>query len=167
MHNLQGSTLFNIYNEYKKLGLDCTDLISEPESQEYAASSFCLNGKKIKYRCAKITPKKVGQFVTFWKRTSPTSDIKPYDFSDKFDFLVITTMHNTEVGQFIFPKSVLLQQHILSSLNNEGKRGFRIYPPWDIPLNNQALKTQKWQIPYFIYFNEQTSSKKFIDHLSV
>lgn len=40
----------------------------ETESKEYKACNFYLNDLKIVCRNAKITPKKVGQFVTFWKR---------------------------------------------------------------------------------------------------
>nr|WP_309046261.1 MepB family protein [Elizabethkingia miricola] len=39
---------------------------------------------------------------------------------------------------------------MLTSHSREGKRGFRIYPAWDISLNKQAEKTQQWQSEYFI-----------------
>ena len=26
----------------------------------------------------------------------------------------------------------------------------RVYPSWDNPDSKQALKTQKWQLPYFV-----------------
>ena len=38
------------------------------ESTEYNACSYTVNGQKIIERTAKITPKKIGQFVTCWKR---------------------------------------------------------------------------------------------------
>ena len=41
----------------------CTNLIQETESQEYGACEFLLNGKSIRFRVAKITPTKIGQFV--------------------------------------------------------------------------------------------------------
>ena len=50
-----------------------------------------------------------------------------------------------------FPKKILYEQGILSDKNNEGKRGFRVYPPWDeITTNNQAKDTQTWQLKYFL-----------------
>ncbi len=55
-----------------------------------------------------------------------------------------------QLGQFIFPKSVLCQQGILTVNDKEGKRGFRVYPPWDNTINKQAIKTQKWQLNYFL-----------------
>lgn len=26
----------------------------------------------------------------------------------------------------------------------------RVYPGWDSPSSEQAMKTQKWQLPYFV-----------------
>jgi hypothetical protein len=49
-------------------GLTCTELISDKENAEYAGCSFMFNKISIKYRSAKITPTKVGLFVTLWKR---------------------------------------------------------------------------------------------------
>jgi hypothetical protein len=53
-------------------------------------------------------------------------------------------------GQFIFPKSVLADNEILTRNGKEGKRGIRVYPPWDITTNKQADKTQSWQTKYFL-----------------
>jgi hypothetical protein len=53
---------------YDRRALDVSDLITETESKEYAACRFKLTGLHIISRNSKITPKKVGQFVTFWKR---------------------------------------------------------------------------------------------------
>nr|WP_315117414.1 MepB family protein [uncultured Clostridium sp.] len=40
----------------------------------------------------------------------------------------------------------------------------RVYPIWDTPSSNQAIKTQKWQLPYFI---DLSDSEKFpIDKLT-
>ena len=45
---------------YKSLEFEITDFNQEEESQAYFACQFLLNSKKIIYRNAKITPKKVG-----------------------------------------------------------------------------------------------------------
>ena len=37
-----------------------------------------------------------------------------------------------------------------STKQRDGKRGFRVYPPWDEASNNQAKKTQEWQLNYFL-----------------
>ncbi len=57
--------------------------------------------------------------------------------------------HSTHSGQFIFPKSILLVKGILSDGEKDGKRGFRVYPPWDKAVNKQAKQTQQWQLQYF------------------
>ncbi|MBU2946981.1 MepB family protein [Zobellia uliginosa] len=120
----------------------------EPESKAYEASKFQLNNTKVIYRHAKITPKKVGQFVTFWKRTE-NGTIAPLEETDEFDFFVISVRKGNLEGQFVFPKKVLLQKGLVSTSVKEGKRGFRVYPLWDTAISKQAKNTQKWQLNYF------------------
>lgn len=134
---------------YEPSGLLCTEFELEAESQEYGACAFKLNGKSIRFRVAKITPTKVGQFVTFWKRVG-SGPIMPYDMADKFDFLVVSVRTADHFGQFIFPKSVLCQKGFVSVEGKGGKRAMRVYPPWDIADNSQAKKTQAWQLMYFV-----------------
>ena len=140
--------------ETKKLvfdtcGFDLLNLEIEKESTEYCACKFDLDKVKILFRVAKITPTKIGQFVTFWKRSKKGS-IAPYADSDDIDFFIINTKSEHQSGQFIFPKNVLCQQGIISNSLKEGKRGIRVYPPWDLTTSKQAQKTQKWQLNYFL-----------------
>jgi len=121
----------------------------EPESAEYGAYTFKLNDFLIRFRVAKITPTKIGQFVTLWKRVGNGST-QPYDISDLVDFFIISTRKEKHFGQFIFPKSVLCEQGVFSIKGKGGKRGIRVYPPWDKTLSRQAQKTQEWQIRYFL-----------------
>lgn len=125
------------------------DFKSEIESSQYEACNFNLENSKIYFRKAKITPKKVGQFVVFWKRIS-SGVIAPFEETDAFDFLIVETESETDLGYFVFPKSLLIARKIVSTPLNEGKRAFRIYPPWSISLNKQALDSQKWQDDYFV-----------------
>lgn len=134
---------------YNPCDLECTQPVKEEESADYGAYSFVLDGFSIKYRVAKITPTKIGQFVTLWKRIG-AGPILPHDISDPIDFFVISTRKDHYFGQFIFPKSVLCDQAVLSVNEEGGKRAIRVYPPWDIALNRQAQKTQKWQAAYFL-----------------
>ena len=53
---------------YKPSGLILQNLKIENESADYEASEFTINNHSIKFRVGKISPTKVGQFVTFWKR---------------------------------------------------------------------------------------------------
>jgi hypothetical protein len=119
------------------------------ESIEYGACSFELDGKKIEHRVSKITPTKNGQFVTIWKR-NPNGIPEPFDINDEIDFIIITVRSTENLGQFIFPKSVLANKGIITQNGKSGKRGIRVYPPWDIPESKQAEKTQNWQLDYFL-----------------
>ena len=134
---------------YDKCRFKFTDLLIEDESREYGACSYKLNSWLIIARSAKITPKKVGQFVTFWKRDG-NGPIQPFDSRDKLDFFVINTRSGDKFGQFVIPKSALVKRGILTHRSKEGKRGFRVYPPWDKTVSKQAQKTQAWQLEYFL-----------------
>lgn len=134
---------------YASLGLIYSNLVLEAESQDYGACSFDLGQKHIKFRVAKITPTKVGQFVTFWKRIGD-GPIMPYDVSDDFDFLIVSVRDSASLGQFIFPKDVLWQNGLLSKDRQGGKRAMRVYPAWNVTESVQARKTQAWQLLYFV-----------------
>ncbi|HLO52782.1 MAG TPA: MepB family protein [Saprospiraceae bacterium] len=127
------------------------------ESKEYGACTFELNGKKIEQRISKITPTKTGQFVTIWKRNKE-GITEPFDISDDFDFIIITSKSGDNFGQFIFPKSVLADKGIITRNGKIGKRGIRVYPPWDFATNKQALKTQSWQTKYFLTIKNDSSN---------
>lgn len=146
---------------FEKCGLTVSEFKTEDESKEYAACRFKLNGLKIVWRKSKITPKKRGQFVTFWKR-NVNGIIEPLDETDPIDFYVISVKADNQFGQFVFPKSILIKKGIISTNKKEGKRGFRIYPSWDKPQNNQARNTQKWQLNYFFEANDKTDLEKVI-----
>lgn len=130
-------------------GFAISDIIFERESVEYCACKFEINKLKVVFRVAKITPTKTGQFVTLWKRNK-NKPIQPFDDSDAIDWVVINTKTEHYFGQFVFPKSVLIERGVISNNLKEGKRAFRVYPPWDLTTSNQAKKTQNWQLNYFI-----------------
>ncbi|MBM9577677.1 MepB family protein [Leptospira sp. 201903070] len=143
----------NAFEEFRRKVLDPLELEAarffiEKESLEYAACFFELKNQKIVFRSAKITPTKAGQFVTLWKRKKG-GPIEPYHIQDDVDYYIVLANLPNRSGQFIFPKEALYEHGILSG-KKEGKRGFRIYPPWDLSLNKQAQKTQIWQSNYFM-----------------
>ena len=164
---MESNELFNLetviqYIEdsiYKKTNLVLSDLHIEKEGKAYQACYFKLNHKVIHSRLAKVTPKKIGQFVTFWKRNS-NAITEPYNEEDDLDFLVINVKFKNRFGQFVFPKSILIKKGIISTSKKEGKRGFRVYPIWNIAKNKQSIKTQKWQLDYFLEFNQLITTKK-------
>ena len=121
----------------------------EMEGQAYEACSYKLGTLKVRARRSKITPKKCGQFVTVWKRDK-NGQTTPFEDSDSIDLLVIISCQGSLKGQFIFPKSILVEKGIIASKKYPGKRGFRVYPPWTKPTNKTAQNTQKWQKDYFI-----------------
>ncbi len=135
---------------YNLCGFKCSSLQVEPESAEYGACQLTINKNQIIFRIAKTTPTKSGQFVTIWKRIG-NGPIQPYDFSDDFDLIVISTRKDNLLGQFVFPKSILLTKGIISGNNKDGKRGIRVYPPWEPVTSKQAEKTQAWQLQYFLW----------------
>ncbi|TKC06512.1 hypothetical protein FA048_14960 [Pedobacter polaris] len=134
---------------YDKCGFNFSELKIEEESAEYDACTFQLNSKSVLHRTAKITPTKTGQFVTIWKRDE-NGETTPFHVNDDFDLIIISTRNGDLFGQFIFPKSILLEKGIVSNPKKQGKRGIRVYPSWDITTNKQAKKTQLWQLNYFI-----------------
>lgn len=133
---------------YKPCGFECRDFVIEPESKKYGALEFTLNRHRIKFRVGKITPTKIGQFVTLWKRVG-AGPIQPYNFDDPIDFFVISVRDRRRFGQFVFPIKKLIEKGVVSSKEKKGKLAIRVYPTWDIPSSKQALKTQAWQCEYF------------------
>ena len=134
---------------YKPNHFHCSIPQVEADNAEYGAYLFTLEGRRVKFRVAKITPTKIGQFVTLYKRVGK-QPIQPYDALDPFDLLVISTRHGELFGQFVMPKSLLVQQAILSKAGQGGKRALRVYPPWDQTSSRQAQNTQHRQLRYFL-----------------
>lgn len=147
----------NIFQEINKIKDFISQIIPttfsnftiDPEAEEYSGANFKLNNLKIKFRKAKITPKKTGQFVTLWKRNHQKIT-EPFTVDDDFDFCIILTEEIPNLGFFIFPKNTLAINLILSTKLKGGKRGFRVYPNWAPVENKQAEKTKSWQSDYFI-----------------
>ncbi|WP_339836029.1 MepB family protein [uncultured Flavobacterium sp.] len=138
---------------YKKIKCKITAIIIDKESHEYDGCEFVLDEKRIIFRSAKITPKKVGQFVTFWTRNEK-GITEPFSENDTIDYYVVNVQSENQVGQFVFPISVLIEKGIISTSKKDGKRGFRVYPIWDKTISQQAVATQKWQLNYFFKVND-------------
>jgi hypothetical protein len=152
---------------YDKCDLEFTNPKLNTQSKDYGACSFLLSGKTIQHRVSKITPTKTGQFVTIWKRNEK-GITEPYNSNDNIDFIIITTRSGNNFGQFIFPKFILVAKGIISQNGKGGKRGIRVYPPWDKTTNKQAEKTQNWQTNYFLTIKNNNSTdlsfiKKFFN----
>lgn len=112
-----------------------------------------MNGLSVRFRTAKTTPTKAGQFVTLWVR-SVSGPIRPLDATDAVDLVVISTRDTRGFGQFVFSLETLCEHGIVSKDGSGGKRGFRVYPPWAATTSRQAITTQAWQLEHFLPVDE-------------
>ncbi|SHG05805.1 MepB family protein [Chryseobacterium sp. OV279] len=142
---------------FQPLGLRLSNIEQDTESKDYSGCGFTLNDLKIKFRTAKITPTKTGQFVTIWKRNEK-GETTPFDSGDVFDFYLISAFKDHNKGLFIFPKEILIEKQILSHEKKIGKRGIRVYPSWDLTESRQAKATQKWQTEYFLDLSQDSEA---------
>ncbi|KPH97856.1 protein of unknown function UCP032285 [Actinobacteria bacterium OK006] len=147
---------------YDRCGFACSQPVPEAESAEYAAYEFTLDGLAVRFRAAKTTPIKAGQFVTVWKR-SPAGPIQPFDATDPVDLFVISTRDDHHFGQFVFPMDALRQHGVVSANGSAGKRAFRVYPPWVSPANRQASSAQAWQLGFFLHLQQDGPMKLPLD----
>ncbi|VDH17459.1 MepB protein [Algoriella xinjiangensis] len=147
--------ILNIFEEIilKPLHLKINSLEKDVECDDYFGYNLHVNQTNIKFRKAKITPKKVGQFVTLWQRNNE-NQTEPFSVNNQFKLYIIAVEDADKRGFFIFSKEILAEKNILSTEKKEGKRGFRVYPDWVIPTNKQAEKTKNWQTDYFIEITE-------------
>ncbi len=137
----------------------------EDEGVEYSASTLRVANKKTLFRQGRQTPKKKGFFVVLWKRAFV--GIVPYDFADGIEQVVIAVQNGHNRGYFIFPQDVLVKHGIFSQEDCGGKRGFRLYTPWDEKLNVTAQKTRKWQAHYFINASGDGACEQVIERLKI
>ena len=135
---------------YEPNNLILNSVHEEKQNAKYGAGTFQISSRTVRFRVANITPSKVGQFVAFWEKDENNKN-QPYSYEEAPDLFVITTFKSEhEFGQFIFPKEVMFKQNILRSSSTKGKMAIRVYPSWDSPTSKQAMKTQQWQLPYFV-----------------
>ncbi|MGW6980461.1 MepB family protein [Streptomyces sp. NPDC054932] len=137
---------------YDPCGFSCSLPVPEAEGAAYAAHAFTLDGLAVRFRAARTTPTKVGQFVTVWKR-SPAGPIQPFDAADPVDLFVIGVGDAHHLGQFVLPMEALRRHGVVSTDGSGGKRAFRVYPPWVTTANRQADRAQAWQLDHFLHLH--------------
>lgn len=148
-----------IRDRYEPAGLTLTERPRrEAESADYGACRFGLDGHHVAFRVAKTTPTKVGQFVTIWKRETPQAQIAPLDVADGIDFVIVSVAGAGQCGQFVFDRQSLVRHGVYSVAGKGGKRAVRLYPPWSKPIARDAVRTQLWQLPRFLPFDERDRS---------
>ena len=133
---------------FGSLGGHPEHVAAEVDNADYGAAVARIGPQRLRFRMAKVTPRKVGLFVAVWRR-SPTGSTEPFPVDD-VDLLVILTREGRHAGQFVFPRSALQSHGIGSVAGHGGKRGFRVYPPWSRTDNAQAIRTQTWQGAFFL-----------------
>jgi hypothetical protein len=144
----------------KSIGLKISEVNTDNECADYHGLNFQIHNLNIKFRKAKVTPKKTGQFVTLWKRNA-IGKTEPFNSTDNFDFYIIATEQGNKFGFFLFSKQILVEKRILTGNDIKGKLGFRVYSSWHIPDNKQAEKTKEWQSRYFIDFANENNIENF------
>jgi hypothetical protein len=155
LSDLPSELISAIGQAYEPAGMALTDdARREVESAEYGACRFGLDGQTIVFRVAKTTPTKMGQFVTLWKRPTPASEIAPLDTGDGIAFAVVSVADAKRRGQFVFDRKILAAKGVMSVDGAGGKRAIRVYPPWVTPVAKQAIRTQQWQLKYFLALDQ-------------
>ena len=143
-----------IRERYEPAGLVLTDRPRrEAESAEYSACRFGLDGHQVAFRAARTTPTKIGQFVTIWKREAPDAEIAPLDAADGVALVIVSVADTGHRGQFVFDRQALIEHGVFSVDGKGGKRALRVYPPWSKPTAKDAVRTQQWQLRYFLPFD--------------
>lgn len=161
---------------FTPLGLAVVSEVVEPESAEYDGMLVSVSGldrldpegvrtsdapeaiphaqaqAQVRVRSGKITPTKVGLFVTHWRRTADGTT-GPYGVHDSADTLLVTVAESgtdPAGGVFVFDRASLVAHGIVARDGRGGKRGFRVYPPWSTVAPGQASRTQEWQLEHFV-----------------
>ena len=147
---LPNDLLRAIQGLYAAAGIAVRGAHREQESGDYGACRVELAGRVVAFRVAKTTPTKIGQFVTLWKRAAQGGGIAPLDSGDGVELVIVSVVDAFHSGQFVFDKQALLKYGVMSLDGRGGKRAMRVYPPWSKPAAKAAIKTQQWQLRYFV-----------------
>lgn len=126
-----------------------TNVEVELWNKDYEAINLCYGNTNVKSRLAKKTPKKKGYFIAVWRKNNANMN-EPFTYQSFQDRLVVNVSDGHYKGQFVFPKSVLIEHGIVSSQDKKGKMAMRLYPSWETDLNKTAYHTQCWQTKYFV-----------------
>ncbi|MCJ1994305.1 MepB family protein [Lactococcus piscium] len=131
----------------------------ETQNSEYEGLIVTINGQSYRSRLAKLTPKKMGYFVAFWEKDASDQN-QAFDMASTPDKLIISIIDGDLKGQFVFPKSILINQGVLRREHVKGKMAMRVYPTWLDHLNPTASKTQKWQGAYFVDLSSEVDHNR-------
>lgn len=68
MNNFYDALSYVDKSLYTPNNLTITAFQEEAQNREYGAGTFQLISKSVRFRVAKVTPTKIGQFVAFWEK---------------------------------------------------------------------------------------------------
>lgn len=94
-----------------------TNLKEEKQNAEYAGCLFHLNNKTIRFRKSKVTPNKIGQFVSFWEKDENMRN-RAFSYEAAPDLLVITCIADNKLGNLFFLKRFFLKKNIENTKSN-------------------------------------------------
>ncbi|MET3568163.1 hypothetical protein ABIC47_003679 [Leifsonia sp. 563] len=120
----------------------------EGENGGYDAAVCDTPDGLVRFRVARVTPRKTGLFVAVWRRAAD-GGTEPFDTGDQRR-LVIVAREESGFGAFVFPSEVLASRGVVAVGGAGGKRGFRVYPPWSEATSPRAAATQSWQCSSFL-----------------
>ncbi len=134
---------------FSPFNLEIDDFKEEKQNREYEGFTFSINEQLFRSRLARKTPKKKGYFVAFWEKDEYNNN-QPYLYNNSPSKIIISVIDGEKKGIFIFPRLVLLDKKILKTDKQKGKMTIRVYPTWEMELNDSAKREQNWQKNYFI-----------------
>ncbi len=163
-------TMYKSIKYINEIFIENSELISnvilDEFSEDYEGVTLKIYERKFRSRLAKKTFKKKGYFVAFWEKDEQGIN-QAYSYKNYPEKLIISILDGERSGQFIFPKSLLLQKKILRDESSKGKMALRVYPSWETDLNKSANSTQVWQSLYFINTSDNIDNidTEMIKHL--
>lgn len=122
---------------------------AEEQNSDYESGVALIAGQQWRIRTARITPTKPGAFVAVWKR-DVSGSTRPFTAAESLSGLLVFVEDGERFGVFRFTPEQLISLGYVSSGPSQGKRSFRVYPPWCTQLNPQALRTQRGQAAAFV-----------------
>ncbi|MBL3698802.1 MepB family protein [Leucobacter luti] len=141
--------IFSAFERYqRRIGAEPAHVLPEEQSSDYESGLATIGSGTWRIRTARITPTKPGAFVAVWRR-SPSGATEPFESSDECAGLMVFVSDADRFGVFTFTREHLTKLGVVRSSRARGKRGFRVYPPWNTNLNAQAARTQRAQADAF------------------
>ena len=90
------------------------EIIWEDQNKNYLGCIVKLDEQIHRVRVAKITPKKIGQFVAIWQKDEHNVN-QAFSFDDSPEYLSIFVFDGDKKGVFIFPKETMKNKGVYTT----------------------------------------------------